>query len=98
MLAFIPEEDIRFATGAERAVSRALGGSCQVPLAAHGIVENGQLWLRAHVGDHRDGRKISAEARGNAADFEAVAAQVVADLKAQGAEALLTQVLAETSK
>lgn len=98
LLAFINDEDIRCATGAERAVSRALGGSCQVPLAAHGIVENGELWLRAHVGDHRDGRKISAQARGKAADFEAVAAQVVADLKAQGAEALLAEVLAQTSK
>lgn len=98
LLAFINDEDIRRATGAERAVSRALGGSCQVPLAAHGIVENGELWLRAHVGDHRDGRRICAEARGKADDFEAVAAQVVADLKAQGAEALLAQVLAETSK
>ena len=48
LLAFINDEDIRCATGAERAVSRALGGSCQVPLAAHGIVENGELWLRAH--------------------------------------------------
>ena len=54
--------------------------------------------MRAHVGDHRDGRKISAEARGKAGDFEAVAAQVVADLKAQGAEALLAEVLAQTSK
>ena len=98
LLAFINDEDIRCATGAERAVSRALGGSCQVPLAAHGIVENGELWLRAHVGDHRDGRKIRAQARGKAADFEAVAAQVVADLKAQGAEALLAEVLAQTSK
>ena len=42
--------------------------------------------------------KISAQARGKAADFEAVAAQVVADLKAQGAEALLAEVLAQTSK
>lgn len=98
LLSFINDEDIRCATGAERAVSRALGGSCQVPLAAHGIVENGELWLRAHVGDHRDGRKISAEARGKAADYETVAAQVVADLKAQGAEALLAEVLAQTSK
>ena len=98
LLAFINDEDIRCATGAERAVSRALGGSCQVPLAAHGIVENGELWLRAHVGDHRDGRKICAQARGKAADFETVAAEVVADLKAQGAEALLAEVLAATAK
>ena len=39
-----------------------------------------------------------AQARGKAADFETVAAEVVADLKAQGAEALLAEVLAATAK
>ncbi len=97
LLSFINDDETRAATLAERAVSRALGGSCQVPLAAHGIVENGELWLRAHVGDHRDGRRISAEGRGLAVDYEAVAAKVVADLKAQGADQLLAEVLAATA-
>ncbi|GAB4399657.1 MAG: hydroxymethylbilane synthase [Rhodoferax sp.] len=36
---------------AERAVSRALGGSCSMPLAAHATLADGQLHLRAAWGD-----------------------------------------------
>ena len=36
---------------AERAVSRAMGGSCSMPLAAHATLDNGVLHLRAAWGD-----------------------------------------------
>jgi hydroxymethylbilane synthase len=36
---------------AERAVSRAMGGSCSMPLAAHATVEGGVLKLQAAWGD-----------------------------------------------
>ena len=36
---------------AERAVSRAMGGSCSMPLAAHATIEGGVLKLRAAWGD-----------------------------------------------
>ena len=36
---------------AERAVSRAMGGSCSMPLAAHATYDNGTLHLRAAWGD-----------------------------------------------
>jgi hydroxymethylbilane synthase len=39
------------ATQAERAVSRTLGGSCSVPLAAHAQLAGGVLRLRARLGD-----------------------------------------------
>lgn len=96
-LQFINDPVTRACTLAERAVSRALGGSCQVPLAAYGIVENGELWLRAHVGDHRTGELIATDAKGKMEDYEAVAAQVVAQLRELGADALLNKVLAETA-
>jgi hydroxymethylbilane synthase len=35
---------------AERAVSRALGGSCSMPLAVHGSWRGDRLWLRAVLG------------------------------------------------
>ena len=38
------------AVQAERAVSRALGGSCSVPLAAHAVWEGQQLFLSAALG------------------------------------------------
>jgi hydroxymethylbilane synthase len=36
---------------AERAVSRAMGGSCSMPLAAHATLNNGVLYLQAAWGD-----------------------------------------------
>ena len=96
-LSFINDPHTRACTAAERAVSRALGGSCQVPLAAYAIVDNGELWLRAHVGDHRSGEMICAQKRGAIENHQQVAAEVVADLREQGADALLRKVLCETA-
>ena len=45
------------ATAAERAFSRALGGSCQTPLAAYAEWEEGRLWLRGLLAS-RDGREV----------------------------------------
>ena len=68
---------------AERAVSRAMGGSCSMPLAAYATLEGGALRLRAAWGDP-DGRIPLVHAQGSA---------VVADLAA--ADALGRQVAAE---
>ena len=88
-LAFINSPETRACCFAERAVSRALGGSCQVPLAAYALVDGGELWLRALVGNHHTGEAVTSEARGPLADPEALAARVVADLRRQGAEEFL---------
>ncbi|MDE2505012.1 MAG: hydroxymethylbilane synthase, partial [Burkholderiales bacterium] len=45
------------AAHAERAVSRALGGSCSMPLAAHAVFEGGRLALAAALGDGADPRR-----------------------------------------
>jgi hydroxymethylbilane synthase len=79
----------RAITAAERAVSRGLGGSCQVPLAAHAQIEGGQLHLRAIVGNHRTGEHVAVEGRGAVAEAEAIAAGAVAQLKSRGALQLL---------
>lgn len=92
-LSFINDPETRACCLAERAVSRALGGSCQVPLAAYAIVDNDQLWLRALVGNHHTGEAIKAEARGDLQSPEAIAAQVVQSLREQGAENILKAVL-----
>lgn len=74
---------------AERAVSRALGGSCQVPLGAYAIIDNGQLWLRAFVSTVDGQQMVSAELRGNPEDDEKLGLQLAAQLRAQGADAIL---------
>ena len=87
-----PLEDAatRAATAAERAVSRLLGGSCEVPLAAFAEIEpDGRLRLRARVGNHRTGELVAAESVGSAADPEALGVEVVERLKKLGALQLL---------
>ncbi len=78
------------AVAAERAVSRAMGGSCSMPLAAHAVFTAGDtLELRAAWGDP-EGHAALVRARASApvATLEAAAAlgeQVVAQLRAGGA-------------
>ncbi len=79
----------RAATAAERGVSRGLGGSCQVPLAAYAEVERDSLRLRALVGNAKTGSYVEAEAHGPIADPEALASRVVEQLTALGALRLL---------
>ncbi len=74
---------------AERAVSRALAGSCQVPLAAYAHLSGDRLQLRALVA-LPDGTRIArAEAAGTADAPETLGLQVAEALRAQGAEAIL---------
>lgn len=79
---------------AERAFSRALGGSCQVPLGGYALLENGQLWLRGFVATPDGKQMVSGERRGNPADDEALGRQLADELRSRGAEAILAQLAA----
>ena len=56
-LAPLADRGTTLATTAERAFSRALGGSCQTPLAAYAEWQEGRLWLRGLLAG-RDGRDV----------------------------------------
>jgi len=83
------------AVHAERAVSKAFGGSCQIPLAAHATLDGDTMHLRAFVATP-DGTQVArAEVRGPSLQGAALSAQIVELLKAQGAEAILAQCVTE---
>jgi hydroxymethylbilane synthase len=83
----LADPDTAACVRAERAVSRALGGSCTIPLGAYAVMEAGTLKLEALVASP-DGRRIlRAQSRGK--DPEAVGAAAARSLKEQGAEAIL---------
>ena len=63
------------ATHAERAVSRALGGSCSMPLAAHAEWQAGVLQLRALLGNPMNPAQPLVRAQASAAPADAAAAQ-----------------------
>ena len=75
---------------AERTVSRALGGSCTIPLGAYAEhAPAGRLRLRALVAAP-DGKRIArADVRGDAADAEGLGARAAQALREQGAEEIL---------
>ena len=82
------------AVHAERAVSRGLGGSCSMPLAAHAHWQGDRLHLSAALGHANDPRQALLQAQASAAvadaaAAEALGAQAVAALHAAGAHAYL---------
>ena len=79
---------------AERAFSRALGGSCQVPLAAHAMFDDGQLWLRGFIATPDGRQMLTGELRGPPADDEAIGCRLAQLLRDQGAGAILNELAA----
>ena len=82
------------AVQAERAVSRALGGSCSVPLAAHAVWEGEALRLDAALGDARQLarpllRTVQRERVASDAQAVALGERAAAQLRADGADAYL---------
>ena len=76
---------------AERAFSRALGGSCQVPLGGYAIIENGQLWLRGFVATPDGKEMVSGELRGAPADDDMIGRTLAQMLRDRGADAILAK-------
>ena len=87
-LATLSHRPTLLAVHAERAVSRALGGSCSMPLAAHARWEGDTLWLRAALGHAgRAGAPLlRSEARAPVAD--AAAARALGEQAAQALRVL----------
>ncbi len=84
-----------YAVSAERMVSRQLGGSCEVPLAAHAIWDKEHMQIQSFVAS-TDGKAICL-AKGNAKvssveEAEALGLAVAKDLLAQGAAELISQI------
>lgn len=74
---------------AERAMNRALHGSCHVPVAALARLDGSNLRLQGLVGSADDGRAVRAEADGDAAQAEAIGMAVARRLLEAGAAAFL---------
>jgi hydroxymethylbilane synthase len=77
------------AVSAERAISKAFGGSCQIPLAAFAQIEHGQMHLRAMVATPDGNQVAQASVDGDAQQFVELSNQVVAALTAQNAQSIL---------
>ena len=74
---------------AERAVSRALGGSCALPLGAHAEIAGGRIRLRALVAAPDGKRFAEADETGPRSEPEALAERAVTVLRSRGATEIL---------
>ena len=101
-LAPLAHQPTWMAVSAERAVSRAMGGSCSMPLAAHAVWQGAQLQINAAWGEPEEGSSaaalqglVTARFASNAADLDAATAlgeQVASRLLAGGARKYVKQV------
>jgi hydroxymethylbilane synthase len=79
----------RLCTEAERAMNRALHGSCHVPVAAYAQLDGERLTLSGLVGSVADGRLLRAQATAMATLAETLGSEVAGALLTQGAGALI---------
>ena len=87
LCAALDDAPTRTCVEAERAMNRALHGSCHVPVAALALLEEdgARIVLRGLVGSATDGRLVRAEVAGATAASELLGAQVARDLLDAGA-------------
>ena len=74
---------------AERALSRALAGNCQLPLGAYAELEGDRVRLRGFVASQDGTQFVRAELTADARDPEALGAALAVRLRAQGATEIL---------
>jgi hydroxymethylbilane synthase len=80
------------AVKAERAVLRALGGGCQVPIGAYATVEDGRLRLVAMVASPDAKEFLYSESEGLVAEAEELGSGMGARLLERGARGILDAV------
>ncbi len=74
---------------AERAMSRTLNGSCQVPLGGFAEIQDGKLRMRGFVATPDGARMLRAELIGDIDQPEALGEQIAQELLKQGAGEIL---------
>ena len=89
LLATLDDAPTRRCVEAERAMNRALHGSCHVPVAAYAWLDGERLRLEGLVGSAQDGRAVRAGGESSHAEGDALGARVASLLLEAGAGAFL---------
>lgn len=79
---------------AERAVSRVLGGSCQVPLGAYASVQGDTIHVQALVAEPDGSTILRAQGSGPVSEARDIGEKVAAQLLEKGAREILSRLLA----
>ena len=85
----LDHRETRLACLAERAFLRALGGGCQLPIAAHAIIDADQLKLDGLVAKPDGSQILRASSSGAAENADQIGSMLAAELLERGAANLL---------
>jgi hydroxymethylbilane synthase len=88
----LEHRDSRIAVTAERAVLRAMGGGCQVPMGAYATVAGDVVHLRAIIVSPDGSQMIRKQAQGAASDAERIGCALGEELLADGGRHILEAV------
>jgi hydroxymethylbilane synthase len=88
----LDHSETRTAVTAERALLRALGGGCQVPIGAHATIQAGRLQLTAVVCTPDGRRLIRRSVSGDVGEAEALGSRLGETLLEAGAQEILEAV------
>jgi len=89
LCARLDDADTRTCAEAERAMNRALHGSCHVPVAAFARLQGEHLYLSGLVGSAGDGIIVRAEGQGRGDAPDALGIEIADKLLSQGAGELI---------
>ena len=96
LLAFLEHRPTRLCVSAERAFLRRLDGGCQVPIAAHAVLENGGIRMNALVASPEGDTVIRGSISGPALpdDAERMGVSLAEELLSRGADRILAELYA----
>lgn len=89
----LQHDQTRVACLAERALLRSLGGGCQLPIAAHALVDEKTVRLEALVASPDGARIVRGSICGTPDNAIEIGATLAANLRADGADAILYEAL-----
>jgi hydroxymethylbilane synthase len=89
LIEHLADADTMVVASAERAVAQVLEATCQVPLAAYAVLNNGIVTLRSVVSTPDGQELVQASGNAPAADAVALGEQVAADLLKNGAGSII---------
>ena len=92
-LLFLHHEPSYLAVAAERAFLKVFGGGCQLPIAAHARLRDGELKVIGLIGSLDGARIIRNEITGPAAECESLGKELAETILRAGGREILDQVL-----
>lgn len=98
LIALLNHEQTSICVKAERAFLKKLEGGCQVPIAAHAVLDAGCLIIDGLVGSISGDRIIKAQIKGNLQNAEKLGIELAEDLLSKGAKEILDEIYGQNIK